>query len=89
MLHLQEELVESIQKKMDKLKEEKKELTNELEETESLGKEVQTRGLHGGHWRGNMPLHRDKISLQGDNMLNLGLFNCYHTEVESLSTGEE
>jgi predicted nuclease with TOPRIM domain len=42
MLCFQEELVESIQKKMDKLKEEKKELTKELEETESLGKEVQS-----------------------------------------------
>ncbi|XP_056010516.1 protein Shroom2-like isoform X3 [Ostrea edulis] len=41
LIKTKEELVESIQKKMDKLKEEKKELTNELEETESLGKEVQ------------------------------------------------
>lgn len=42
-LWFQEELVDSIQKKMDKLKEEKKELTKELEETETLGKEVQKR----------------------------------------------
>lgn len=44
-LWFQEELVDSIQKKMDKLKEEKKELTKELEETETLGKEVQRRSF--------------------------------------------
>ncbi|XP_062609160.1 protein Shroom3-like isoform X1 [Saccostrea cucullata] len=41
LIKTKEELVESIQKKMDKLKEEKEEVTKELEETESLGIEVQ------------------------------------------------